>query len=147
MFSNPDFAFPARKNIPAPLQQDVKSSRRSSAHSRQISVSSLQSSPSSPVRSSRPASGHHRRQSSVSSRRESHEIMGISVPNDVNDENQGGDSRQRALWALEGNKSAASGHASALLGFNKVEIPDWKTPEVEQQEYARSSSPFSISNG
>lgn len=73
--------------------------------------------------------------------------MGIPTPTEPNDENQGGDSRQHALWALEGKKaSTGSGHSSLLLGFNKVEIPDWKTPEAEQQEYAWSLSSISSSS-
>ena len=71
--------------------------------------------------SARPASHHHRR-SSVSTRRESAELMGVSLPelppahSDDNINLGDKDSiRRRALWALEGKPD---------LAFSKVEIPD-----------------------
>ncbi|KAG8987978.1 hypothetical protein FRB90_003044, partial [Tulasnella sp. 427] len=160
MLANPNFHFPGRQNMtasttsapssPTPLStsSDVKSKRRSSSHSRQLSLSnsSSQSSPTSPARptsTSRPVSGHHRRQSSVSSRRESREIMGLASPTDTSEESFSGDSRQHALWALEGKTSVVSG---LTLGFSKVEIPDWQTPDGEKEEFTWPSS-TSSSNG
>ncbi|KAF8556247.1 hypothetical protein OG21DRAFT_1483173 [Imleria badia] len=71
--------------------------------------------------SARPVSHHHRR-SSVSTRRESAELMGVSLPelppahSDDNINLGDKDSiRRRALWALEGKPD---------LAFSKVEIPD-----------------------
>ncbi|KAG8956641.1 hypothetical protein FRC04_000119 [Tulasnella sp. 424] len=158
MLANPNFHFPGRQNIiasspsappsPTPLSTttDVKSKRRSSTHSRQLSFSnaSSQSSPTSPARpTSRPVSGHHRRQSSVSSRRESRELMGLPSPTETSEESFSGDSRQHALWALEGKKSVPG----LTIGFTKVEIPDWKTPDGEKEEFSWPSSTFSSTNG
>ena len=72
--------------------------------------------------------------------------MGLPAMPDTPEDNFNGDSRQRALWALEGKKSQPSTSSSGLVfGFSKVEIPEWKSPEAEREEYARSSSPFSSS--
>lgn len=64
---------------------------------------------------------HHRRRSSVSTRRESAELMGVSIPDlpqSSSDDNVNfGDKdsiRRRALWALEGKGEVA---------FSKVELP------------------------
>ena len=74
----------------------------------------------------RPASHHHRR-SSVSTRRESAELMGVSLPelppahSDDNVNLGDRDSiRRRALWALEGKPDMA---------FSRVEIPDMSSPD------------------
>ncbi|KAG1820581.1 uncharacterized protein BJ212DRAFT_1340918 [Suillus subaureus] len=81
--------------------------------------------PSNAPPSKRPNS-HHRRRSSVSTRRESAELMGVSLPdlpttNSDDNVNLGDrDSiRRRALWALEGKPD---------LAFSKVEIPDITSP-------------------
>lgn len=65
---------------------------------------------------------HHRRLSSVSTRRESAELMGVTVPDlppSSSDDNVNfGDKdsiRRRALWALEGKGEVA---------FSKVELPE-----------------------
>ena len=75
----------------------------------------------------RPTSHHHRR-SSVSTRRESAELMGVSLPelptaNSDDNINLGDrDSiRRRALLALEGKSD---------LAFSKVEIPDITSPDT-----------------
>ncbi|KAF8529275.1 hypothetical protein BU17DRAFT_60963 [Hysterangium stoloniferum] len=78
--------------------------------------------PNSPSPRSRPTS-HHRRRSSVSTRRESAEMMGVAPPPD-NDADAGGDPaevRRLALWALEGGN-----HSDNIFigGFTKVEIPE-----------------------
>lgn len=68
---------------------------------------------------------HHRRRSSVSTRHESAELMGMSVPSlphaTTEDNINLGEKdsiRRRALLALEGKPDVA---------FNKVEIPDFST--------------------
>ncbi|KAG2031550.1 hypothetical protein BDR03DRAFT_927889 [Suillus americanus] len=83
--------------------------------------------PSNAPPSKRPNS-HHRRRSSVSTRRESAELMGVSLPdlpaaNSDDNVNLGDrDSiRRRALWALEGKPE---------LAFSKVEIPDITSPDL-----------------
>jgi hypothetical protein len=73
---------------------------------------------------------HHRRRSSVSTRHESAEIMGVSVPDlsasSSEDSASEKDSiRRRALWALEGKQADAS--------YSKVEIPELSTPEIEKK--------------
>ena len=91
--------------------------------------SSLASSTSSPTPSSaHPPSkrnSHHRRKSSVSTRHESAELMGVSLP-DLPAAPEYGDKdsiRRRALWALEGKQDVA---------FAKVEIPELSTPESDK---------------
>ena len=76
--------------------------------------------------SKRPTS-HHRRRSSVSTRCESAELMGVSLPDlppaHPDDNVNFGDKdsiRRRALWALEGKPDVA---------FSKVEIPDITSPD------------------
>ncbi|KIJ70412.1 hypothetical protein HYDPIDRAFT_105123 [Hydnomerulius pinastri MD-312] len=71
---------------------------------------------------------HHRRRSSVSTRRESAELMGVSLPDlptaHSDDNINLGDKdsiRRRALWALEGKPD---------LAFSKVEIPDITSPDM-----------------
>ncbi|KAF8605300.1 hypothetical protein BDV93DRAFT_56600 [Ceratobasidium sp. AG-I] len=107
--------------------------------------------PSSPIRAqqnpARPRpSSHHRRRSSMSTRRESADMMGFdaaalnalrSVDEPIKDDVA--KVRERALLALEG-KAPRPGKARTVpeivpslnLGFSKVEIPDWKTPDVER---------------
>lgn len=75
---------------------------------------------------------HHRRRSSVSTRHESADMMGVSVtdlPLSLSDDNINlGDKdsvRRRALWALEGKPDDNS--------CSKVEIPDISTPELNKK--------------
>lgn len=116
------------------------------SHSRNNSISSISSPPVStstlpvstfdfssntPVPSNVPPSkrgSHHKRRSSVSTRRESAELMGVSVPDlpvvhsDDNINLGDRDSvRRRALLALEGKPD---------LAFSKVEIPDISSPDA-----------------
>lgn len=72
---------------------------------------------------------HHRRRSSVSTRRESAELMGVSVPDlpvSKSDDNvnlgEKDSIRRRALWALEGKPD---------VPYSKVEIPELMSPEKE----------------
>lgn len=75
---------------------------------------------------------HHRRRSSVSTRHESAEIMGVSVPDLPTSSAEVSASekdsiRRRALWALEGKQADAS--------YSKVEIPELSTPEIEKKMF------------
>ncbi|KAF8914137.1 hypothetical protein CPB84DRAFT_1811542 [Gymnopilus junonius] len=86
---------------------------------------------------------HHRRRSSVSTRHESAEMMGVALPDlppSTSDDNinlgEKDSIRRRALWALEGKPDVA---------FSKVEIPDISTPDVEKLMFdfaTKSSSSF-----
>ncbi|KAG9104721.1 hypothetical protein FRC06_011615 [Ceratobasidium sp. 370] len=121
--------------------------------------------PTSPVRvhhqqnpsRSRPSS-HHRRRSSVSTRRDSVDMMGFDPASlksvGENDKDDVTKVRERALLALEG-KAPRPGKARTVpeilphLGFSKVEIPEWKTPDVERSfDWAMSNNakpaPFSL---
>ena len=76
---------------------------------------------------------HHRRRSSVSTRHESAELMGVTLPDlppsaSVDNINLGEkDSiRRRALWALEGKPD---------VSYNKVEIPELSTPVIEKMMF------------
>lgn len=66
--------------------------------------------------------------------------MGIASPADSCDDHyqtaNGVDQRQWALWALEG-KRASSG-SPVMLGFSKVELPDWNTPDMEKERFTWS---------
>lgn len=89
------------------------------------SVKSTTHSGSSVAPSSRPSS-HHRRRSSVSTRRESAEIMGVSPATlaelPTSDDSDTNNLRRRALWALEGRREDGS---QVNVGvYNKVEIPE-----------------------
>jgi hypothetical protein len=75
-------------------------------------------------------SSHHRRRSSVSTRHESAEMMGVSLPDlpiSLSEDNinlgEKDSIRRRALWALEGKPD---------LSFSKVEIPELATPDIEK---------------
>ena len=98
----------------------------------------------SPVPSSK-RNSHHRRRSSVSTRHESADLMGVSVANlplSVSDDNINlGDKdsvRRRALWALEGK--------SDLNAFSKVEIPDIGTPELSAKKFEFCTCQLTITN-
>ncbi|KAF9246888.1 hypothetical protein BU15DRAFT_69745 [Melanogaster broomeanus] len=89
--------------------------------------------------SKRPNS-HHRRRSSVSTRRESAELMGVSLPDlpsaHSDDNINLGDKdsiRRRALWALEGKPD---------LPFSKVEIPDIMSPDMTKSFEFPTKPPF-----
>ena len=76
---------------------------------------------------------HHRRRSSVSTRHESAEMMGVSLPDlpaSTSDDNvnfgEKDSIRRRALWALEGKPDVA---------FTKVEIPELTTPDIEDKTF------------
>lgn len=115
-------------------QPSSHSKRRS--HSRGTSIASIDDifgQPSSSIPSpprSRPSS-HHRRVSSVSTRRESAEVMGISLPEDGNNDGSKADMHLRALFALEGK---ASSPLSTSFGFTKVELPDFNAETEKKQE-------------
>lgn len=101
----------------------------SSAPSLSFSAPDSPTSSVNPPPTKRPASHHHRR-SSVSTRRESAELMGVSLPelptahSDDNVNLGDRDSiRRRALWALEGKPD---------LAFSKVEIPDITSPDTSK---------------
>ncbi|KAI9455788.1 hypothetical protein BJY52DRAFT_1188205 [Lactarius psammicola] len=82
----------------------------------------------------------HRRRSSVSTRRESAEVMGVTLPalstSNSEDNMSLGDKdsiRRRALWALEGKPSPD--------GFSPVEIPELGSPEIERRISELPSKP------
>ncbi|TFK74434.1 hypothetical protein BDN72DRAFT_875204 [Pluteus cervinus] len=137
------------------------------SHSRGISVSSLSSSTSHPPRSSHGSdmsssfsfpmalgqaaavtpnptpstkrNSHHKRRSSVSTRHESAELMGVTVPElppSTSEDNinlgEKDSIRRRALWALEGKPEMA---------FSKVEIPELGTPDLEKIAFEFSTKP------
>lgn len=88
---------------------------------------------------------HHRRRSSVSTRRESAELMGVSLPDlpsaSLEDNVNFGDKdsiRRRALWALEGKHD---------VSFSKVEIPELSTPNMEKMMFDLSATKPTLSGG
>ncbi|GJE84772.1 hypothetical protein PsYK624_008480 [Phanerochaete sordida] len=137
-------------SAPSTSSHHARKLSHSRSHSRNASVSpqnpplslaiSPLPSPSSPPPSppSLPAAGnakrnsHHRRRSSVSTRRESAELMGVSILSTSSssaEENINlGDKdsiRRRALLTLEGKTDVGA--------FSKVEIPELGTPELERR--------------
>ncbi|QRV72857.1 hypothetical protein RhiJN_00871 [Ceratobasidium sp. AG-Ba] len=102
-------------------------------------------------------STHHRRRSSVSTRRDSVDMMGFDPATlksaADNDKDDVAEVRERALLALEGktpkpNKARTVPEIVPHMGFSKVEIPEWKTPDVERSfDWSMSnnakSAPFS----
>jgi len=85
---------------------------------------------------------HHRRRSSVSTRCESAELMGVSVPElpPVTSEDninlgEKDSIRRRALWALEGKPD---------VSYSKVEIPELSTPEIEKKMFDFRKHPFQL---
>ncbi|KAL6306701.1 hypothetical protein BKA93DRAFT_135238 [Sparassis latifolia] len=115
----------------------------STVHNSMTSVTTVDSPPTSPSRTSLGASkrsSHHRRRSSVSTRRESADLMGVSlpsVPTSVSDDNINlGDKdsvRRRALWALEGKTEVGN--------FSKVEIPEFDTAELGKRTFELPTKP------
>ena len=102
-----------------------------SLSSSSCSISSLSQLSSAPATAAKRGS-HHRRCSSLSTRRDSAEVMGVSLPalstSSSEDNINLGDKdsiRRRALWALEGKPSPD--------GFSPVEIPELGTPEIERR--------------
>ncbi|KAI0366417.1 hypothetical protein BV20DRAFT_952355 [Pilatotrama ljubarskyi] len=149
-----------KPSSPSEANMAPKPTRHSRSHSRNSSVStslsfappvapSLSSStsmndspPHSPTRSSVGGSkrnSHHRRRSSVSTRRESADMMGVSLPalpqSHSEDNINLGDKdsvRRRALWALEGKTD---------VGNFSVEIPELDVPEVPKRSFEFPSKP------
>ncbi|KAJ7667652.1 hypothetical protein DFH06DRAFT_1039559 [Mycena polygramma] len=122
--------------IALPAAQAAPQHRHVRSHSRNASISSTASVPTPkyttthdvpPTQSLPPPpkrNSHHRRISSVSTRRESAEMMGVSVsdpsvspPEDAGEKDS---IRRHALWALEGKRDDAT--------YSKVEIPELPTP-------------------
>ncbi|KAF8308764.1 hypothetical protein DL93DRAFT_1861348 [Clavulina sp. PMI_390] len=106
-----------------------KASSSSAAGSSTLSSGSIQSSD----KLDKPANGrphsHHRRKSSVSTRRESQEIItGVATAEDEETLGSRDEIRKRALLALEGGRNVMS-------GFSRVEIPEWKTPSAENKTF------------
>ncbi|KAG6830628.1 hypothetical protein H0H92_015720 [Tricholoma furcatifolium] len=101
-----------------------------------ISTKSMNAAETSPPTNPTPSSkrnSHHKRRSSVSTRIESAEMMGVSIPDlphSTSEDNINlGDKdsiRRRALWALEGKPDMA---------FSKVEIPELSTPVMEKMMF------------
>lgn len=120
-----NFSFPSIVTSPSNSSLSSTSSA-SSLSSTKLSSGCSGSSEGSAPSKSRPAS-HHRRKSSVSTRRESSEIMGIPCPDEVEDKGTLDEVRKRALLSLEGRNVAP--------GFAKVEIPDWVSPTVENRAF------------
>ncbi|CAE7224704.1 unnamed protein product [Rhizoctonia solani] len=116
--------------------------------------------PSSPPCSQQPttrprASTHHRRRSSVSTRRDSVDMMGFDPAAlsslktmGENDKDEVSKIREHALLALEGKtptKARTVPEIVSNLGFTKVEIPEWKTPDVERTfEWGATNRPMSV---
>jgi len=92
-----------------------------------ITSDELQDVPSSPTPRSRPNS-HHRRRSSVSTRRESAEMMGFAPPPETGPDSsdEPAELRRLALRTLEGNSRSDN---PFIGGFTKVEIPELETIE------------------
>ncbi|KAJ7590758.1 hypothetical protein C8J56DRAFT_1024565 [Mycena floridula] len=123
-----------------PVAQTSKRHSHSRSHSRNASISLSFSSSTTrstnscemtiplPLTAPLPSkrNSHHRRRSSVSTRHESAEIMGVSVPDNTQEDAAGEKDfiRRRALWALEGKPDAS---------YSKVEIPELSTPEMEKR--------------
>ncbi|KAG6861198.1 hypothetical protein C0995_002825 [Termitomyces sp. Mi166 len=147
-------SFTFGKGLPATVAQKHSHAR---SHSRNnssisslpfsISVKSVNAADmSAPVSPTPPSkrNSHHKRRSSVSTRIESAEMMGVSIPDlpqstSENNINLGEkDSiRRRALWALEGKPDVA---------FSKVEIPELSTPVMEKMMFDLATKPSQPQN-
>ncbi|CAE6486649.1 unnamed protein product [Rhizoctonia solani] len=121
---NRSFSFGGPKPVPSPMVSPTPSSP-----------------PCSQQTTPRPRpSSHHRRRSSVSTRRDSVDMMGFdpAALNTLktlgeNDKDDVSKVRERALLALEGKaKPRTVPEINPSMGFTKVEIPEWKTPDVER---------------
>ncbi|KAH0587135.1 hypothetical protein H2248_005950 [Termitomyces sp. 'cryptogamus'] len=146
-------SFKLGKGLPASVAQKHSHAR---SHSRNNSSVSLPfststksmnvadtSAPVSPTPPSKRHS-HHRRRSSVSTRIESAEMMGVSIPDlpsSTSEDNinlgEKDSIRRRALWALEGKPDVA---------FSKVEIPELSTPVMEKMMFDLASKPSQTQN-
>ncbi|KAF8639971.1 hypothetical protein AX17_001219 [Amanita inopinata Kibby_2008] len=123
----------------------------SRSHSRNMSISSLsvpnpvaddassESLLGTNVVSTTKRNSHHRRRSSVSTRHESAEMMGVSLPDlppSLTEDNvnlgEKDSIRRRALWALEGKPD---------VSYSKVEIPELSTPQMEKLKFEFPSKP------
>ncbi|KAJ7063563.1 hypothetical protein C8F01DRAFT_1133511 [Mycena amicta] len=120
--------------MPSTSAQVAPGHRHGRSHSRNASISSTISLPTlvstttheiTPTQSLPPPpkrNSHHRRRSSVSTRRESAEMMGVSVDSassPAEDPAERDSLRRNALWALEGKRDQS---------FSKVEIPELPAP-------------------
>ncbi|KAF8211507.1 hypothetical protein K438DRAFT_46892 [Mycena galopus ATCC 62051] len=121
--------------MPPTVAPGAPQHRHRRSHSRNASISSTASLPTPksttthdvpPTQSLPPApkrNSHHRRVSSVSTRRESAEMMGVPVSDTMvspaEDPAEKDSIRRHALWALEGKRDAS---------YTKVEIPELPTP-------------------
>lgn len=116
--------------------------RKARPHSRSDSISSLvvPNTPTEPVQSqptrSRPNSTH-KRNSSVSNRRESAELMGIQLPPE-DPATKDLDPVRRALLALEGKEASSSPRNSFGNRIAKVQIPDFDA--VERSDFTDCAS-------
>lgn len=119
---------PVSSNSSLKSSTSSKASSATSAGSSSFSNNSAHSEKTDRAPNGRPLS-HHRRKSSVSTRRESQEIItGVAVAEDEEVTDSRDEIRKRALLALEGGRNVIS-------GFARVEIPDWKTPGVENKTF------------
>jgi hypothetical protein len=117
-------------------------SRNNSIVSASTSNFSVSTSHDSLITTSSKRSSHHRRQSSVSTRRESAEVMGVSlahIPTSLSDSDNIslGDKdsiRRRALMALEGKSDVGA--------FSKVEIPDFDLPAPLKKPFELRASQY-----
>ncbi|KAI0288234.1 hypothetical protein BC826DRAFT_1039345 [Russula brevipes] len=122
------------RNISVSISPSPSLSFSTSSHDLSLSsssISSLSQLGTAPSTAAKRGS-HHRRCSSVSTRRESAEVMGVPLPtlsaSNSEDNMSLGDRdsvRRRALWALEGKPTPD--------GFSPVEIPELGTPEIERR--------------
>ncbi|KAI0296061.1 hypothetical protein B0F90DRAFT_1747672 [Multifurca ochricompacta] len=131
------------RNVSISISPSPPLSLASSSHdlsfSSSSSIVSLSQSASTPSVASK-RNSHHRRRSSVSTRRESAEVMGVALPalstSNSEDNMSLGDKdsiRRRALWVLEGKPTPD--------GFSPVEIPELSTPEIERRISELPSKP------
>lgn len=86
-------------------------------------------------------SSSHRRHSSVSTRRESAELMGIALQDDDQRDSERAENQLRTLLALEG-KSASP--LNTAFSFTKVELPDFGSETEKNADTGKG--PFSLNN-
>ncbi|KZW04419.1 hypothetical protein EXIGLDRAFT_828291 [Exidia glandulosa HHB12029] len=124
----------------APSARPARPQRRS--HSRSESISS-QIFPNTPTDSNPPSAARsrpnssHKRNSSVSNRRESAELMGIQLPPE-DPATKDLDPVRRALLALEGKGASSSPRNSFTNRIAKVQIPDFDA--VEKSDFSERES-------
>lgn len=111
------------------------------SHSRGNSITNFDQILTHPSSSSIPSpplsrSSSHRRRSSVSTRRESAELMGASLPEDGLNTIDGTkvDMHLRALFALEGRSSNSTSPLAQTFGFTKVELPDFGADAIVEKK-------------